>query len=273
VPTKREPLSLSVDTTTEVRSVAVTAGARVLAQRAGHLRGAHTANLLGDIDAALKEAGVRLKDLDLFAAAKGPGSFTGLRAGLATIKAFAATLARPVVGVSTLHAVARAAGSAPAIVAALPAGRRELFAQLLSVAPDDTVTELSAPAHLPPDALCARALDWPPQLLWAGAGAQSQSELLRTAAARAGIAWRVEADDAPAEAGTFASERIAARACERVADAPRSWTLARAAGPYAVHVAALALKEFQSGRTVPAAELRAQYVRLSDAELNERWRG
>lgn len=274
---EREPLILSVDTTTDVRSVAVLAGARVLALRADELRGAQTANLLGDVDAALGAAGLRLREIELFAAATGPGSFTGLRAGLATIKAFAATLGRPVVGVSTLHAVAYAAGPAPATVAALPAGRSELFAQLLAVAADGAITELSAPAHLPPATLAERALDWPARLRWAGAGAHARAELLRAAATRAGIEWRVESvDEASEESETQARARADGTGVDEIVAeeaASRSWTLARAAGAYALAVAALARREFEAGRTLSAEGLRAEYVRLSDAELHERWRG
>lgn len=254
------PHILSIDTTTDVRSVAVSRGAQLLAQRAGSLRGAQAANLLGEIDATLKQAGVKLEQIGLLAVAQGPGSFTGLRSGLATIKAFAATLGRPVVGVPTLHAIAHATGAGAHIVAALTAGRGELFAQLLAVAADGTVQEHNEPTHVPPAVLLKRALTWPTPLRWAGAGAQAQGELLGQAAASAGLAWQVESDQDEPERG--AAEQIEAR----------RWTLAQAAGPYALDVAALALQAYRAGRTVGAEGLRALYVRLSDAELNERCR-
>jgi tRNA threonylcarbamoyladenosine biosynthesis protein TsaB len=254
------PLILSIDTTTDVRSVAVVAGAHIRAQALNNLRGQHSANLLGDIDHVLTEAHLRLEELDLLVAATGPGSFTGLRAGLATIKAFAAALNKPVVGVPTLHAVARATDHIGHIVATLPAGRGELFAQLLACEPDGMVTELTAPAHLPPAALIERALLWPMPLTWAGAGAQAQAELLEAAAARAGIDWFVESD-------TIESSHS-------VTDEParRLWLLARPPEALAGAVAQLALRVYETGGAVQAEELRALYVRLSDAELNERCR-
>jgi tRNA threonylcarbamoyladenosine biosynthesis protein TsaB len=254
----RAPLILSVDTTTDVRSVAVVAGRHVCAHVAGSLRGARLTNLLGDIDAVLKDAGVQLKDVDLFAVATGPGSFTGLRAGLATIKAFAAALNKPAIGVPTLHAVARAAGHSGHIVAALPAGRGELFAQLLMVAPDGMIEELDAPAHVPPALLVERALQWPLPLTWAGAGAHAQIELLKETTLRAGIDWQVESDKA--------------RSDEINADARggRGWRLAWPVGALAAVVADIALHAYKSGSPSKVEELRALYVRLSDAELNER---
>lgn len=257
---KREPLILSVDTTTDVRSVAVVAGAHVRAQTTGNLRGAQAANLLGDINDVLAEVSIRLQDIDLYAVATGPGSFTGLRTGLATIKAFAATQDKPIVGVPTLHAIARAAMPATHVVAALPAGRGELFAQLLMRTPDGAIAELSRPAHLAPAALIARALGWPPQLTWAGAGAHMQAEAISAAAVCAGFAWQGEPD------------KVASENCDIAGEPARVWTLARPLSAYAVVIAALALELYRAGRTTSAVELRALYVRLSDAELNERCR-
>ena len=265
VQTEREPYILSVDTTTDVRSVAVCAGARVLAQTVANLRSKQSANLLGDIDATLKEARLRLTEIELLAVAIGPGSFTGLRAGLATMKAFAATLDKPLVGVPTLHAVARAAGCASQVVAALPAGRGELFAQLLACAADGTITELGEPAHLPPHLLVERALAWPLPLCWTGHGAQARAELIGEAAQRAGIEWRVEPEQSDAELHR-AERNVIESAGARV------WTLTQTSGAYATEVAALAWRQYQAGGTLPAEELRALYVRLSDAELNERCR-
>jgi len=250
-----------MDTTTDVRSVAVVCGGRVRAQVAGSLRGAHSANLLSDIDGVLKQAGVRLAEIELLAAATGPGSFTGLRAGLATVKAFAVALAKPVVGVPTLHAVALSAGRAGHVVAALPAGRGELFAQLLSVAPDGAVTELDAPAHLPPAALVERALSWSPSLTWIGTGAHAQRELIKDAATRAEIVWQIESDKA-------GEENL--NAIEQSGQSGRVWLLARPTEALAGEVARLALRAYEAGGTGGAEDLRALYVRLSDAELNER---
>ncbi len=257
---QREPLILSVDTTTDVRSVAVVADGRVCAQTTSCLRGAQAASLLGDIDMVLKEASAGLKEIALFAVATGPGSFTGLRTGIATIKALAATLNKPIVGVPTLHAVAHAVGSATFIVAALPAGRGELFVQLFAVGPDGTIEELSSAAHLAPSVLMERALAWPTPLTWAGAGAHTQVAAIKDAAERAGYKWLSESDKA-------GSERR-----EAIGEGTRVWTLAREVSAYAAEIAAQALIAYRAGHTINAEELHALYVRLSDAELNEKCR-
>jgi tRNA threonylcarbamoyladenosine biosynthesis protein TsaB len=254
------PLILSIDSTTDVRSVALVAGRRVRAQCATSLRGAKSANLLGDIDTVLHKEGTHLRDIDLFAVATGPGSFTGLRAGLATVKAFAATLGKACVGVPTLHAIARASGTAARVVATLPAGRGEIFAQLLQVTASGAVEELSAPMHISPQALIARAASWSQPLHWCGTGAQAYAESLRDAAGQLDIAWHVES------AKDMVKEILDAEEGARV------WLLGPPFETLAVEVAGLALLAYENGRTLPAEELRALYVRPSDAELNEQCR-
>src|ERR1051325_3675426 len=118
-------LILGVETATERRSVAVLRGGRVLSLCERELRDGGGAAVLADIDRALADASVRVSDVELFAVATGPGSFTGLRAGLATLKALAVTLGKPSVGVPTLHAVAYAARPAEKVCALLPARRGE----------------------------------------------------------------------------------------------------------------------------------------------------
>src|ERR1051325_4743749 len=170
-------LILGVETATERRSVAVLRGGRVLSLCERELRDGGGAAVLADIDRALADASVRVSEVELFAAASGPGSFTGLRAGLATVKALAATLGRPAVGVPTLHALARAARPARHLCALLPAGRGEGFAQMLRVTAEGEVEELGPPEHLPPARLLERASSGG-GVKFAGGGAHKFRELL-----------------------------------------------------------------------------------------------
>src|SRR5882762_10221523 len=133
---EESPLILSIDTATLRGSVCLMQGERVLAYVSGDANVSHSSSLLRDIDQVLTACGITTREIELFAAAAGPGSFTGLRIGLATVKALSVTLGRPCLGVPTLRAVARAAGPSKATVALLPAGRGELFAQLFSVSFD-----------------------------------------------------------------------------------------------------------------------------------------
>jgi tRNA threonylcarbamoyladenosine biosynthesis protein TsaB len=80
--------------------------------------------LLEDVDALLRQAGARTGDLDALAVGIGPGSFTGVRIGLATARGLAFGLDLPVAGVSTLAALA---AGAPGATPVIDARRREVF--------------------------------------------------------------------------------------------------------------------------------------------------
>ena len=150
------PLILSVETATLSGSVAVTRGAELLGVIGGDPAISHSNTLLADVDKLLAQTQINLSEIDLFAVATGPGSFTGLRIGLATIKALGTTLDRPCVGIPTLEAVALSAGRSERTVALLPAGRGEVFTQLFSVPDEDSVEALDEPAHIPPARLSER---------------------------------------------------------------------------------------------------------------------
>jgi tRNA threonylcarbamoyladenosine biosynthesis protein TsaB len=239
------PVILSLDTATFGGSVCLMHGGRMLAAVIGDGEISHSSTLLRDIDRVLKTSGVATHEITLFAAAAGPGSFTGLRIGLATVKALAATLDQPCVGVPTLHAVACAAGPSPATVALLPAGRGELFAQLLSVSPQGVVTEHDAAAHLPPLATIEKYRRLT-RLKWAGAGAHIHRDFLREHAERGGIDFETDGKET------------------------NGWKIADREENLAREIAALARQRLQAGATESAESLRAIYVRPSDPELRER---
>ncbi|HEV2705959.1 MAG TPA: tRNA (adenosine(37)-N6)-threonylcarbamoyltransferase complex dimerization subunit type 1 TsaB [Pyrinomonadaceae bacterium] len=252
-----ETLVLSLDTATANRSVAVVRGERTLALVCGDLRESHSANVLADVDKALQQASVKIADVELFAAACGPGSFTGLRAGLATVKAFAATLQQPVVGVPTLHALAYAARPASRLWALIPAGRGEVFAQLLSVDSEGHIEELSEGIHVPPAALIEHEQLRCETVKWVGGGAHAAASLILEGARACACTFVEEAKEDSSEAA---------------ATGGAVWTLARPVENLAPAVAALALRTMEARTPMRAEDLQAIYIRASDAELNERWR-
>jgi tRNA threonylcarbamoyladenosine biosynthesis protein TsaB len=89
--------------------------------------GTFSAQLVPQIAALLQNHGLRKGQIDAFIVVSGPGSFTGLRVGLAAIKALAEILHKPIVPVSFLEVVARAAGIEGRVVALLDAGRGQLY--------------------------------------------------------------------------------------------------------------------------------------------------
>lgn len=242
------PLILSVDSATSERSVAVARGEDILSLVHAGANGVRASSLLADIDAALSRADISLQEIDLLAVAAGPGSFTGLRSGVATIKAFAATLGKPSVGVQTLHATATAAGVLGQVVTCMPAGRGEFFAQTLSVGADGRIVELEGAAHVTPERLLEKALGVEGDLCWAGGGVSLIEDKIRAAAEREGINVRAAHSEEQTKGG-------------------RQWTLAPVVGGLAAQVSALALISYRQGGAVSADALKAFYVRASDAEI------
>lgn len=225
----KEPLILAIETATRAGNVALARGAEIVASASGDATASHSKDLIETIDGVLQSGGVKLSEVDLFAGAEGPGSFTGLRIGLATIKSFAVCAGKSCVGVPTLAAIALAAGNAEKVVSLMPAGRGELFAQSFSVC-DGQVRESDQAAHLPLTAILEKYGD-EQELVFAGEGAQLNSDSLNA----------------------------------------KGWRIAPPVDQLAISIAALALNSYRLGNTVSANELRAVYVRASDAEINEKW--
>src|SRR6266699_7278496 len=102
---------LALDTTTAAGSVALVEADRVVDQRRGDPSRMHAQRLPGDLIALLRQQPLAASDVDLFAVASGPGSFTGLRIGIATMQGLALVGRRPLIGISALDALAHLASS------------------------------------------------------------------------------------------------------------------------------------------------------------------
>ena len=97
---------LSVETASQICSVAVLEDKNVIAELSINDKNTHSQKMMPLIDKILKETNLTLKDIDLFTCDKGPGSFTGIRIGVASLKAFHDVLNTPLIGVSSLKSLA-----------------------------------------------------------------------------------------------------------------------------------------------------------------------
>jgi tRNA threonylcarbamoyladenosine biosynthesis protein TsaB len=177
-------LVAALDTTTRLGSVAIVADGRVLAALAGDGTRPHAARLPGDLIALLGEQRLTVSDVDVFAVATGPGSFTGLRIGLAAIQGLAFASGKPVVGVSAFEALAAAVvedrpdSADDALAIWLDAQRGEVFTAVLrAVGPRNAggVPEfeyLDDPSVAMPSAVLERWMNsaWWESSMWAGDG-------------------------------------------------------------------------------------------------------
>ena len=209
-------LILALDTSSRAGSLAIVRNGEVVAERSGDPSRTHAERLPLAFADVCRTAGIQLRDVDLFAVAAGPGSFTGLRVGIAAIQGLAFALDRRVVAVSSLEAVAAAAPGAALIGAWVDAQRGEVFAQLFTVPvpctqPSAIRHPLTTPISAAPDIVLARwqadaALD---TVAFHGDGAVRYTQRIRTAA---GPAAHVAATAVPL-AGVIG--RIAATQPER----------------------------------------------------------
>ena len=129
---------LAIDTSAISGSVAVTDGGIILAERSTANVGTHSEWLLKAMDDVLGEAGLSPGEIDLIALANGPGSFTGLRIGVAVVKGLAWSAGKKVLGVSSLEVLAMGATNAETglmeegalICPILDARKKEVYAAL-----------------------------------------------------------------------------------------------------------------------------------------------
>ncbi len=142
---------LAVDTTTKSCSVAVVAHSGLLSEITTTNDETHARHLMGMVDQVLALAGIGLEAIDGFAVTRGPGSFTGLRIGLSSIKGLGMATGKPIVPVSSLETLAvqatPASGASGIIVALIDAYRREVFLagyrfkenQMIAVIPETVI--------------------------------------------------------------------------------------------------------------------------------------
>jgi len=241
MPEKQEPLILAIETSRRAGSVSLARGFEVLSAVLGDGTSSHSTDLIDNVERVLREGSARLIDIDLFAVTAGPGSFTGLRIGLATVKAFAVCVQKPCLPVSTLAAIAHAAGESERTVSILPAGRGEVYAQAFSVRAE-IVSALDTASHLKPAELLEKYGN-ARTLRWAGEGAHQHLAILR----QDGVGNWISSGEG------------------------EGWSVAPPPQYLANSVARLALTDYRDGKATDAGELQANYVRASDAEINQRW--
>lgn len=187
---------LAFDTTQGACSAAICHAGTLLAQRIEFMQRGHAEHLLPMVEAVRRQAGIGFQDLDLIAVTVGPGTFTGVRVGLAAARALALVHNLSVLGVGTLELLARPAvltgarAGGGGIIAAIDARRGELYAQVF----DGTGAALTEAAAGPAD-----QFTMPPGL--------APGRIVGTGAALLGVVlpqWRVIGDIVQPDAAVLA---------------------------------------------------------------------
>jgi len=227
---------LAIDTSTSMASAAITCGSRVLAEAVFSTDRTLSARLMPEIERLMTLAGIEIAGIDLFAASIGPGSFTGVRGGLATIQGLALATGKPCVGYSSLALLAMNFSLSPyPVCPVLDARKSEVYSGLYDCS-SPTPVPIIKDCVLPPADLLDLVLSSTDQpVIFAGDGAQRYSDVIL--------------------------QRIA----DRGMIAPFQFHVSRAANG-----ALLALEACLRGEAVPPALLLATYLRASEAEINRK---
>lgn len=236
-------LVLALDTTTRQGSAALMRDGVVLATHAGDAAITHGVRLPGDLMRLLDAQALRIADVDLFAVAAGPGSFTGLRIGIATMQGLALANSKPLAGISALDAIYEGVRSE------LSALGSSLSPQPSALSPRDEVAvwmdagrgQVFSAVYRNGDVFEAALVDTPAEILarWTRDGVMP-----KTFAGDGALAYR--------------DQVLAASPGTRVVDP---------VPPLAPAVAALADRHVQQHGMSPPDAIRPIYIRRSDVEL------
>jgi tRNA threonylcarbamoyladenosine biosynthesis protein TsaB len=219
---------LSFDTTTSSGSIVLSHGERLIGEINLESPPTHSVRLLPGIEYLLSFSEVSLEKVDAFSAIVGPGSFTGLRIGLTTLKALAQSQHKPVIPIIAFEAwVEKFSCHRGWIAPWIDARRNEVYHSLLYQGPDGASTSLPAGVGRPESIFPSIS---PEEVLFVGDGAVHYRNQIE-AQNRAG--WRIGESDS-----------YLGRAMARVA-----W------------------RKYQSGKSTTPAEVSPFYLRKSDAEL------
>jgi tRNA threonylcarbamoyladenosine biosynthesis protein TsaB len=225
---------LAIDTSTSMATIAIAVGERIAAESIFNTDRTLSARLIPEIERLLALAGLAVADIDLFAASVGPGSFTGVRGGVATAQGLALAGGKACVGFSSLTLLAMNFPLAAHPVCSLRDARKsEVYAALFdcsSTIPEAQICDCVLPPDRFLDLLCETTID---PVVFCGDGALRYRDLI--------------------------AERMGRQAL--FAPFPLNTT-------HASNGALLALHAFRNGGVLEPSRLLPTYLRASDAEIN-----
>ncbi len=229
-------LSLAVDTTTPAGSLAVLDDERVLGMIGMSVAETHSSRLFRHLRFMLEEMRLELAQFDLYSVAAGPGSFTGLRVGLAAVMGWAEGFRKPIAAVSALEAVVAQATAPAAVLAPVLDARR---GQVYGAVYERQGAEL----------------------------ARRREEVVL--APREFLAWLAECVGNDAPVLVTPSPEVIAQGPATAGPLPsHSWLVERVSPLLASTIGRLGYQRARRGELLNALNLDANYVRRPDAELN-----
>jgi tRNA threonylcarbamoyladenosine biosynthesis protein TsaB len=146
---------LAIDTSTMLGGIAIMDESLLIAESRFNVRSTHSERLMTEIEHCLKQSGVKISDIDIFAVAAGPGSFTGLRIGLSTVKGFSYATGKPIVSVPSFEALAwNFPCSKYPVCTMFDARKKEVYAALFKWGEENFTRLINERAAKPEDFAC-----------------------------------------------------------------------------------------------------------------------
>jgi len=171
---------LGIDTSTPCGSVGLVSDSEVISEYLLNTPVTHSERILSAIHFVVKEAGCAMESLDGLAISLGPGSFTGLRIGVSTVKGLAFALGKPVVGVPTLDGLAAQVSPTPYLICPiLDARKKEVYTAFYRYNQENVLVRLSEYQAARPEVLTKQVKE---KTIFVGNGAGVYADILRTAA-------------------------------------------------------------------------------------------
>jgi tRNA threonylcarbamoyladenosine biosynthesis protein TsaB len=220
---------LSIETSTRVGSVAIIEDEHLIAEYILNVVSTHSERLLPSIDQILKDSQLTVRDIEGFAVSLGPGSFTGLRIGISTVKGLALATGRAVVGVPTLDCLAHNIAFTHLLVCPiLDARKGEVYTALYQGDGSGKLEKLTADLAIKPEELLTRIKE---PVIFLGDGVEAYRDTLRSG------------QDNCLFAPAYLNQ-------------PRASVLAK-----------LGLEKFKQGHVFKEEEIQPLYCRLAEAEI------
>lgn len=226
---------LAIDTSTSFASIALAVDGVIVAEALVNTARTLSARLVSEIERLVTTSGLAISDIDLFASAVGPGSFTGIRGGLATIQGLALASGKPCAGFSSLAMLAMNFSlSTMAVCPILDARKSELYGALYDCSSDIPSPRINDRVLPPATLLDQIVATTDEQVIFVGDGARCYHDQI--------------------------AERLGSQAV--FAPFPLN-------APRAAHGVFLAADAFRRGALLEPSQLLPVYLRASDAELNK----
>lgn len=221
---------LAVDTATEICGVALAVDGRVKAELILSHGVTHTRSAMAAVDAVLNLTGTDMEAIDAFAVTKGPGSFTGLRIGISTVKGLSLATGKPIIGISCLEILAHQAPAAAGLICPMIDARRgEIYWTLYTR--DGAATASILKEKVGPVAAVADTINGPCHFIGNGVSVYRSS-------------------------------------LEPLLEHPAQWAEETLSGLRPKVLAHLAWQRFEAGQLDDAPAFTPVYLRKSDAEIN-----